>query len=200
MSCKQTVRRTTAIAACLMMAGCGGRGGPIAYNQTNFAPPDAPDPAQHVTDYRLSPGDVVDVEVYELKTVSGNATVDAAGNIRMPLIGPVTANGLAVAQLRDLVAKKLEKYLQAPHVAVSLVSAVERTVTVEGDVTTPGVYVITPDVTLIQALALAKGVTTASNCQARHRVSSNRWPARSCGIRSGRDPARKGGRPAYLPQ
>ena len=146
------------------LASCARRGGEVAYNQPNFTAPDAPPAAALLADYALSPGDVINVRVFELETLTGDQTVDVLGRVTFPLIGSIAADGRTTAQLQqDIGAKLRERYLQSPNVVVSLKIPVARTVTVDGAVEKPGVYAIAPATTLIQTIALAQGLTNAAN-------------------------------------
>jgi len=148
----------------VLLAGCATRGGNIPYNQANFGAPDAPPAAINTADYALSPGDVVTVRVLELENLTGDQTVDGIGRIVLPLVGPVQADGITTTQLQVAIADKLrQNYLQNPNVVVTLKAAVARTVTVEGAVDRPGVYAIAPSSTLVQAVALAQGLTNNAN-------------------------------------
>jgi polysaccharide export outer membrane protein len=158
------VRLFSALLILSMAAGCSRRGGDIAYNQPNFTMPDAPPAAAMLADYKLSPGDVINVRVFELETLTGDQTVDVMGRVTFPLIGPITADGRTTSQLQNDIASKLrERYLQSPNVVVALKAAVARTVTVDGAVSKPGVYAIAPTTTLIQTIALAQGLSNAAN-------------------------------------
>lgn len=152
------------LAVVAMAPGCATRTGNIAYNQTDFRAPDAPPAAQNMAEYKLSPGDVVSVRVFELETLTGDQTVDQTGRVTFPLIGAVSADGRTTSQFEADIAARLQKdYLQAPHVVVSLKNAVARTVTVDGAVNQPGVYAIAPTTSLIQTVALARGVSRDAN-------------------------------------
>lgn len=155
---------TVLLAAMALLSGCATRGGDIPYNPTYFRTPDAPPPAIDLAAYKLSPGDVINVRVYELENLTGDQTVDGTGRITFPLIGAVIADGKTTAQFENDVATLLKaKYLQAPHVVVALKTPVTRTVTVDGAVQQPGVYAIAPTTTLIQTVALAHGLSADSN-------------------------------------
>lgn len=146
------------------LASCARRGGDIPYNQTNFTAPDAPPAAEQMADYALSPGDVINVRVFELETLTGDQTIDVMGRVTFPLIGSITADGKTTTQLQADIASKLrEKYLQSPNVVVSLKTPVARTVTIDGAVSRPGVYAIAPQTTLIQTIALAQGLDKNAN-------------------------------------
>lgn len=148
----------------VLLAACATRGGPVAYNQTDFGPPDAMPAAINYADYSLSPGDIVTVRVLELENLTGDQTVDNIGRIVLPLVGPIQADGRTTSQLQTAIADQLRKdYLQNPNVVVTLKSAVARTVTVDGAVDRPGVYAIAPTSSLVQAIALAQGTSNSSN-------------------------------------
>lgn len=147
-----------------VLPGCARRTGDIAYNPSDFRAPDAPPPAQNLSEYKLSPGDVINVRVFELETLTGDQTVDQTGRVTLPLIGAVVADGRTTSQFEADIATRLQKdYLQSPHVVVALKAAVARTVTVDGAVQQPGVYAVAPTTTLIQTIALARGVSRDAN-------------------------------------
>jgi len=114
-----------------------------------------------VLDYRIGPLDSVDITVFQEADISAKGLpVDAAGDISMPLIGRVRASGRTSVELADYLAHKLgEKYYVNPQVNVSVASSVSQRVTVEGEVTEPGIYALHGTTTLLDAVALAKGET-----------------------------------------
>jgi polysaccharide export outer membrane protein len=112
-------------------------------------------------DYRIGPLDTLDVSVFSEPDLSvKEAQVDAAGNIELPLIGTVLAAGRTARQLSDSVAERYSaRYLVNPQVTVSVATSVSQRVTVQGEVTEPGVYDLKGPTTLLQAISLAKGET-----------------------------------------
>lgn len=115
--------------------------------------------ADTLEEYRLGPQDKIDVNVYQVKdlTVQG-LQIDSAGNIFLPLIGRVAANGLTPSELANEIAARLRgQYLQEPQVSVSVREAISQKVTVDGAVVQPGVYAMSGPTTLLQAVAMAKG-------------------------------------------
>lgn len=150
----------------LMLAACvgGSRGGPIPYNVQNFGQPD-PDAAQLVEpDYRLAPMDTIKVAIFQVPELSADYDIDLMGNITMPLVGTVKAAELTTAQLDQEITSKLnEKYLQNPDVTVSLKASSRRNITVDGAVSSPGMFAMNGPTTLVQAIAMARGVTDSAN-------------------------------------
>lgn len=112
-------------------------------------------------DYRIGALDTLDVAVFAEPDLSVKAVqVDAAGNVELPLIGTVAAAGKTARQLSNTVAQLYgARYLEYPQVTVSVATAVSQRVTVQGEVTEPGIYDLKGTTTLLQAIALAKGET-----------------------------------------
>lgn len=110
-------------------------------------------------DYRLGPGDLLQIDVFQAKELSRKARVRLNGDLSIPLIGVVRASGLTAEQLETVLASKLEeRYLQDPKVSVFIEEFTSQRVTVEGQVTKPGVYPLTGGhVTLLQTIAMAGG-------------------------------------------
>jgi polysaccharide export outer membrane protein len=121
-------------------------------------PPPNPANALAARDYRIGPLDELDVVVYQDKDLTQTVDVDGSGRIVLPFVGQLEAAGKTPAELAALVTAKLsESYFQNPQVAIVVKKAVSQQITVEGEVTKPGVYPIVGRTTLIQAIALASG-------------------------------------------
>lgn len=161
--------RLGALLAALLLAGCADtRGGPIPYNQT-FAAPDAPSMQTLAANYRIAPMDRLAIKVFHSEDLSGDYDVDLAGHISMPLIGEVEAANLTTAQLDDELTHKLgEKYLEHPDVSVAIKQSAGRLVTIDGAVRDSGSFPVGGSLTLMQAVALAKGTSEDANP---HRVA-----------------------------
>jgi polysaccharide export outer membrane protein len=113
-------------------------------------------------EYRLTAGDEIRVEVFELvtqgQTEVAQRTVDPSGNIRIPTLGEVPAAGLTVAQVQKEVERRLQGLIQDPLVSVSLVRGQGFSFTIHGAVVNVGIYGLTkPDFRLMDAIALAGG-------------------------------------------
>jgi polysaccharide export outer membrane protein len=152
-----------------LLAGCADtRGGPIPYNQTLSAP-DAPSMATLASNYKIAPMDKLTIKVFKSEDLTGDYDVDLAGHVSLPLIGEVEAANLTTAQLDDRLTQKLgEKYLEHPDVSVSIKQSVGRLVTIDGAVRDSGSFPVPGSLTLMQAVALAKGTSEDANL---HRVA-----------------------------
>jgi polysaccharide export outer membrane protein len=160
----KTISSLCHVAMVIMISGCATHGGKIAYDQSNFGAPDKIAVPQRSADYHLGVGDVVTLRVYKVDSMSGDQTIDAGGQIDLPLVGDVQAAGLTTAELETRLKTTLgAKYLTAPSVSVTLKSAIQRTVTVDGSVQQPGLYPVQPTTTLIQTIAMARGTADGAN-------------------------------------
>lgn len=113
------------------------------------------------SDYRIGALDTLDVSVFDEPDLSAKGIqVDASGRIALPLVGSVDAKGKTATEL----AKELEvlfgaKYLRNPEVTVTVASSVSQKVSVQGEVTQPGIYQLTGPTTLLDVISMAKGET-----------------------------------------
>ena len=112
--------------------------------------------ALSTSDYILGPSDLLQSDVFQVDELSGTERINAAGYIKMPLIGLVKVAGLSREQSEDLITELYaEGYLQDPQVNIDIMEYVSHQITVLGHVTNPGVYPLKGKTTLLQALAMA---------------------------------------------
>lgn len=112
----------------------------------------------NMTQYVMGTGDHLNVTVFGDENLSGEFIIDAAGNISMPLIQEVRAAGHTAEELQDVISSKLHpKYLNDPKVTVQIKQYGD--VFVLGEVRLPGKYSYAPNMTVLQAAAVAGGYT-----------------------------------------
>lgn len=131
-----------------------------------MAPPDPVrmDPVTAATGYLIGPMDQLDINVFQVPDLTRTVQVDAAGQIILPLIGPLNAAGKTVPQLQaDVAAALRQKYLQSPEVTIYISQYASQRVTVDGAVNAPGVYTLQGRTTLLQIIAMAKGADRVAN-------------------------------------
>lgn len=108
---------------------------------------------------RIGIGDLLQVGVFMAPDLSIKQRVTNTGDIFMPLVGAIQVKGLTQEEAQQLITTKLAKdYLQNPVVNVFVEESATQNVTVAGEVAQPGVFPIKGQMTLLQALALARGV------------------------------------------
>jgi polysaccharide biosynthesis/export protein len=114
--------------------------------------------AQLNAPYLLASGDRVRVIVFGQDNLSNSFSVDGAGNISMPLIGDVKANGLTTAELERVVEGRLRNgFIREPRVSIEVEAY--RPFFVLGEVTTAGQYPFINGMTVQNAVAVAGGYT-----------------------------------------
>lgn len=108
----------------------------------------------------IGPLDTIQVDVFNVPDLSREIQVDASGRIVMPLIGTIDARGNTAGELASTIEAALRKrYVRNPEVTVNIKSSVSQVVTVDGQVVEPGLYPVTNQMTLMRAIASAKGLS-----------------------------------------
>lgn len=154
-----------ALGAALLQACADTRGGSIPYDKV-LAAPDEVRFQTLESNYRIAPMDKLAVKVFKMDDLSGDYDVDLAGNISLPLIGQVQAANLTTAQLDDQLTQKLgAKYLEHPDVSVAIKASTAHVVTVDGAVREGGSFNVAGPISLIQAVAMAKGTSEDANAR-----------------------------------
>ena len=161
---KRRLLSTGAVTAFCLLAACqDSRGGPIPYDRP-LAAPDEPRVVALESNYKIAPMDQLAIKVFKQQDLTGDYDVDLAGRISLPFIGEIEAANITTAELDDRLTAKLgEKYLENPDVAVSIKKSTARVVTVDGAVRESGSFPVAGPMSLIQAVALAKGPTEEAN-------------------------------------
>jgi polysaccharide export outer membrane protein len=114
--------------------------------------------------YRLHPGDVIELQIFELYTPGQffpvTLRVDQAGVIHVPVLGGVMAAGLTVPELQQALIHRLsKKIMKNPTVTVNLVEGGALTYIIHGHVNQPGRFNLQdPTLRLLDALTMAGGV------------------------------------------
>jgi polysaccharide export outer membrane protein len=108
----------------------------------------------------VGPLDTIAIDVFGVPDLSRELQVDASGRISMPLIGTVDARGKTAAELAEAIERALGgRYVRNPDVTVNIKSSVSQVVTIDGQVVEPGLYPVTNQMTLVRAIASAKGLS-----------------------------------------
>ncbi|MFD1983371.1 polysaccharide biosynthesis/export family protein [Mesorhizobium newzealandense] len=121
----------------------------------------APQNSQNGSEQPLSPNDVLEVDVFQVDNLNRTVQVDASGQISLPLIGTMMAAGKTVRQLeKEIEAAYGAQYLQSPDVTIFVKESIGQRITVDGEVTKAGIYPVSSNASLIDAIALAGGFNT----------------------------------------
>jgi polysaccharide biosynthesis/export protein len=148
----------------LALAGCA-RSQPSLLPTGEAAYAAIPTKANTADDDIIRPGDRLSIQVMgEPELTSDKYHVDSTGSIQMPLAGEVLTAGLRPSELRDELIRRLgSRFIRDPQVAVIVAERRKITFSVEGAVEDPGVFEVTPNTTLLSAIAEAKSPTNTAN-------------------------------------
>lgn len=122
----------------------------------------APDPSALI---KLGPGDLMEVNVYNVPELTTKARVSNSGDIYLPLIDYVHVDGLTQEEAQALIEKRLADggFVRSPHVTIFVDDAASQGVTVIGEVGKPGIYPDASDHKLYEVVSQAGGFTSAAS-------------------------------------
>lgn len=163
--------RTIAICLMLSLASCAG---PQALtgsarlqvvDATSMPAPQRTDLYASDRPYLIGPFDKLKIDVFGITELSAKEVqTDASGRISFPLAGTVEAAGHTPGELEQVLEDKLRaRFIRDPQVTVNLQETVSQVITVDGQVREPGLYPVVGRMTLMRAIATAKGSTDFAN-------------------------------------
>ncbi|MCW5603385.1 MAG: polysaccharide export protein EpsE [Burkholderiales bacterium] len=122
-------------------------------------------PAREAAEYRLGPGDVVKVTVYNNPDLTTEAEISQTGRISFPLIGEAAIGGLTRREAEQEIAGRLGSggFVPDAHVNVLISNYRSQQVAVIGEVHKPGKYPISQAASVTDILAAAGGITPAGS-------------------------------------
>jgi polysaccharide biosynthesis/export protein len=109
--------------------------------------------------YSIGIGDVVEIAVWKNPDLTVTVPVRPDGRISVPLLGDVQAAGMTPLALKQTLTEGFRQYVTAPGVSVVIKEINSQKIFVTGEVAKPGAYDLRPHCKLMQALALAGGLT-----------------------------------------
>jgi len=132
----------------------------VVPNSTGLPAPERLDLVAGDRQSLIGPLDTIQIDVFNVPDLSREVQVDAGGQIAMPLIGTIDARGRTAQELAQTIEGSLRgRYVRNPAVTVNIRSSVSQVVTIDGQVTEPGLYPVTNQMTLLRAIASAKGLS-----------------------------------------
>jgi polysaccharide export outer membrane protein len=115
--------------------------------------------AQALPDYQLQPGDQIEVSVWGEEELLRTVLLRPDGKFAFPLTGEIAAAGRSAADVQAELREKLLPYIPEAVVTVSVTGIEGNRVYVIGQVQRPGSYIMNPQISVLQALSLAGGMT-----------------------------------------
>lgn len=112
------------------------------------------------SDYKIGPGDLLEVKVYEADDLSDLVRVNSAGKVTYPLLGEVDLGELTTQEAEERLQELLEaKYIKDPHVSIFIKEYKSKRVAVVGAVSAPGTYEVLNQGRILDVLAAAGGLS-----------------------------------------
>lgn len=149
----------------VFLGACASGSGHVVGTLPTDSPLPAPDTTsatgayQGISEYRLGPQDLIEISVFGVEQLSQTVRVNSNGQISLPLIGAVLAGGKSIPELESELAQRYaDGYLQNPQVTVFVKEFASQRLTFEGAIREPGIYPLTGRTTLLQGIAIAKGL------------------------------------------
>jgi len=114
---------------------------------------------------KLGPGDLIEVNVYNVPELASKARISSSGDVYLPLIDYVHVDGLTQEEAQTLIEKRLTDggFVRSPHVTIFVDDASSQGVTVIGEVAKPGIYPDVADHKLYEVISEAGGFTSSSS-------------------------------------
>ena len=166
------IKRVIVISVLAALAACSSNGplgrkpdsiktsGGITVPQSGELPsPERADMIEQNRPYLIGPFDKLNIDVFGIEELSKKEVqTDAGGRISFPLAGVVDAAGKTPAELEKILEERLRgRFVRDPQVTVNLMETVSQVITVDGQVKEPGLYPVIGRMTLMRAVATAKG-------------------------------------------
>lgn len=120
------------------------------------------------SNYKLGPGDEVNVDIWGASEASFKQRISPEGVIMIPQVGAITLNGLTVTQATEKIRRAVSRRyagLGAGSTQISVTLGRIRTINVHvmGEVKVPGTYRLSSFTTLFNALYRAGGITESGS-------------------------------------
>ena len=109
--------------------------------------------------YAIGVGDVLEISVWKNPDLSVTVPVRPDGRISVPLLGDVQAAGVTPLALKTVLTNGFRDYVTAPGVSVVVKEVNSQKIFVTGEVAKPGAYDLKSRTKVMQALAMAGGLT-----------------------------------------
>ncbi len=113
--------------------------------------------------YLIAPADTMEISVYGEPNLIRELIVRPDGKVSFPLVGDLDVAGKTTGQVKTIVEKIIREYIPDASVTVILTQIGSLQFYVLGKVARPGTFNMSRSITVLQALAMAGGLTTFAN-------------------------------------
>lgn len=160
------------VASLALLSGCAGKDNDLragvagAPSNIEVASGELPVPGksdlfEQSRPYMIGPFDKLVISVFGIEELNQKEVqTDASGRISFPLAGVIEASGKTPAEVAEEIERRMRsRFVRDPQVTVNLKETVSQVMTVDGEVKEPGLYPVIGRMTLMRAVATAKGTT-----------------------------------------
>lgn len=151
------------IAAAIVLTACAAAAAQTATNVAPPAPPAAPTVVEPGADYVIGTEDVLGIVFWREPTLSADVVVRPDGKISLPLLNDVHVIGQTPDQVRQLLAKLADRFVDTPQPSVVVRQINSRRVFITGNVERPGMFPLLRPTSVVQLIALAGGLKEFAN-------------------------------------
>lgn len=149
------------LGGCVGSGSIGGASNVQVLSGTELPAPDRTDLLSDSRPYLIGPFDKLKIDVFGIDELSKKEVqTDASGRISFPLAGVIEAAGRTPGEIEEELESRLRsRYVRDPQVTVNLSETVSQVITVDGQVREPGLFPVVGRMTLMRAVATAKGTS-----------------------------------------
>jgi polysaccharide export outer membrane protein len=109
-------------------------------------------------DYLIGTEDLLEIEAYNVEELKKTVRVNSQGEIGLPLVGIINVKGLTTSEAEELIARKLDKYIEKTLVTVFVKEYKSQRISVIGAVNKSQVFAVTGQRYLLDMLMMAEGI------------------------------------------
>lgn len=115
-------------------------------------------------DYRVGPGDLLRISVFGYPDLANDIRVSESGNLTFPLIGSLPVAGMSPREIETTLSQRLAAghFIRESQVTVLVIEYQSQLVAVIGEVTKPGQYPLKGSRRVLNVLADAGGIVSAT--------------------------------------
>ncbi len=117
----------------------------------------------YAEDYKIAPADVLEISIWGEEELARQLVVRPDGKVSFPLIGDIKVAGKTTSEVKKLVEEKIRPYIPEASATVIVSQLGSLQYFVIGKVAKPGMFNVARPLTVLQALAMAGGLTTFAN-------------------------------------
>jgi polysaccharide export outer membrane protein len=166
MRARKSLSSPVFVCCALLLWGCAAeqgnsdmKGAPVPRSPECLTAASYDSPAAQDANYRIQPGDELDISFYLNPEFDDDVVVRPDGKIGLPVVGEINARGSTPAQLAAELDRLYSQELRNPGAVVRVDTSPGRVVYVTGEVGHPGAVQLQSGMTALQAITAAGGMT-----------------------------------------